>query len=110
MKLTISAVQLHQMVKAVFPRVPQKKALVTVTLVDGSLILQTKDAGTVLGVISTANGEVIVSAKAFCGVVGTFQGTDFIEIEGSSDGLKFNAFKMPVLAWNPAPTMPKEFR
>ena len=110
MKLTISDVELAKMAKAVFTRAPNKKANVTLTAVEGSLILRSALGGTMQGAIITAAGEVVVPAQAFVKVVESFRGTGFIEINAGADGLRLNSFKMPVLSWNPVPMMPEEFR
>ncbi len=110
MKLTISSIELAKMVKAVFSRAPNKKAKVTLTAAEGRFILRSAAGGTMNGAIITAAGEVVVPAQAFCGVVESFRGTDFIEISAGSDGLRLNSFKMPVVSWNPSPVMPEEFQ
>lgn len=54
-------------------------------------------------------GQVSLPAKTFRKVLDTYAGVAELQIDGSAEGLKINAFKMPVLSWNPTPTQPAGF-
>jgi hypothetical protein len=56
------------------------------------------------------DGAVTVSAKAFCEVLKTYKGTRVLVFEGGADGLRVQNFRMPVLAYNPAPKPPGDFQ
>lgn len=108
MKLTIATTEVETLMKRVFTRMPPKKDMLTITAVDGKLILQSKSVGSVCAANIIAQGEVKLPAKTFRQVLDTFSGAPELNIEASSAGLSLNLFKMPVSSFNPAPSVPSE--
>ena len=108
MKLTILTTEVETVMKTVFPRMPPKKDLLTITAVGGKLIFQSKTAGSACAANIITQGEVILPAKTFRQVLDTFAGAPELDIEASNNGLCLNLFKMPVSSFNPTPSVPSE--
>ena len=109
MKLTIKPSQVEIALKAVFPRMPTKKAVLTITAIDGNLILGSASNRGAVETVIERPGQLQVPAQTFRKVLDTFAGVPELQIEGSANGLKINTFKMPVTAWNENPTRPPGF-
>ncbi len=109
MKLTIKTTDVETTLKAVFPRMPTKKAVLTITAIDGKLIMESDNNGGAVEAAVEREGQVSIPAKTFRKVLDTYAGVAELQIDGSAEGLKINAFKMPVASWNPTPARPPGF-
>ena len=109
MNATIATTELQRLMKGTFFRVPTKSAVLTLTAIEGRLILCSGTGGASTAAAVTSPGEVTVSAKTFRKVLDTYEGTASVVLTASAAGLCINSFKMPISSWNPAPLVPDGF-
>ena len=109
MKLRLKTTDVESTLKAVFARMPTKKAVLTITAIDGKFILESGNNSGAVEVAIEREGQVSLPAKTFRKVLDTYTGGAELQIDGSAEGLKINAFKMPVASWNPTPARPPGF-
>jgi DNA polymerase III sliding clamp (beta) subunit (PCNA family) len=109
MRLTIPTTDLEAALKAVFLRRPSKKAMLSLTAIDGMLILESDNNAGAARVPVEQSGQVILPAKTFRDVLDTYKGVPELRVEADAGGLRINAFKISVSSWNPSPTRPAGF-
>ena len=109
MKITIKTKDVEAALKAVFARVPGKKAVLTITAIDGRLLLESANNAGAMSVTVEQAGQVTLPAKTFRKVLDTYAGAPELRLEADASGLRINAFKMPVTSWNPTPALPSGF-
>lgn len=109
MKLTVPTIGLEAALKAVFRRMPTKKAMLSLTAIDGMLILEWEDNAGVALVPVEQIGQVTLSAKTFRKILDTYKGVPELRVEADAGGLSINAFKISVASWNPSPVRPAGF-
>lgn len=110
MKFTIALTDLETLLRGAGVARPKKTDTLKLSACAARVFVESKDGVAGIESLVLADGAVTLPAKSFGSVLKTYKGTKFLNFDGSSDGLKINAFTMPVLSYDPAPIPPADFQ
>jgi hypothetical protein len=110
MKLTIALADLEILLKSAGISRPKKIDTFTLSACAGRIFVEFK--GDVAGIeaLVLSDGAVVLPAQKFQGLLKTYKGIKFLNLEGGPSGLNIQNFTMPVLSWNPQPNPPANFQ
>lgn len=109
MKFTIATADIESLLRGAGVSRPRKTDTLKLSACAARVFVESKDGVAGIEALVLADGAVTLPAKSFSSILKTYKGTKFLNFDGSSDGLQINAFRMPILAYDPAPTPPADF-
>ena len=106
MKFTIALTDLEALLRGAAVSRPRKTDTLKLSACAARVFVESKDGVAGIEALVLADGAVTLPAKSFGSVLKTYKGTKFLNFDGSSDGLQINAFRMPVILYDPTPIAP----
>lgn len=110
MKFLIAFSDLQSLLKSVDMSHLKKKDTFVLSACAARVFIDFKGVVGGLEMLVLSDGSVKLSAQKFAKLITTYEGTRFLSFEGGPDGLKIRNFTMPVIAWNPQPEPPADFK
>ncbi|MBA3350887.1 MAG: hypothetical protein H0U23_00405 [Blastocatellia bacterium] len=110
MKFTIATADIESLSRGAGVSRPRKTDTLKLFACAARVFVESKDGVAGIEALVLADGAVSLPAKSFSSVLKTYKGTKFLNFDGSSDGLRINAFTMPVLSYDPTPIPPADFQ
>lgn len=110
MKFTIALTDLETLLRGAAVSRPKKTDTLKLSACAARVFVESKDGVAGIEALVLADGAVTLPAKSFGSVLKTYKGTKFLNFHGSSDGLQINAFRMPIISYDPTPIAPGDFQ
>lgn len=110
MKFTIATADIESLSRSAGVSRPRKTDTLKLFACAARVFVESKDGVAGIEALVLADGAVSLPAKSFSSVLKTYKGTKFLNFEGSAAGLQINAFRMPVISYDPTPIAPGDFQ
>ena len=110
MKFTIALTDLESLLKGAGISRPKKTDVFTLSACAARVFVESKDGIAGIEALVLTDGAVTLPSQKFSALLKTYKGTKFLNFEGSAAGLQINAFRMPVISYDPTPIAPGNFQ
>ena len=110
MKFLISFTEIHNLLKSAGVTRPKKEDVLTLSACAARVFVEFKGDVAGIEMIVLSEGAVRLPAQKLLMLIKTYKGTRILNFEGGPTSLKIQNFTMPILAWNPNPKPPANFK
>ena len=110
MKFLIAFTEIETLLKSSGVTRPKKADVLTLSACAARVFVEFKGDVAGIEMIVLSEGAVTLPAQKFLMMIKTYKGTRALNFEGGPTSLKIQNFTMPILAWNPNPKPPANFK
>lgn len=110
MKFLIAFTEIETLLKSSGVTRPKKADILTLSACAERVFVECKGDVAGIEMIVLSEGAVTLPAQKFLMLIKTYKGTRALNFEGGPISLKIQNFTMPILAWNPNPKPPANFK
>ncbi|MEI8309335.1 MAG: hypothetical protein WCH98_01125 [Verrucomicrobiota bacterium] len=110
MKFLIAFTEIETLLKSAGVTRPKTAEVLTISACAARVFVEFRGDVAGIELIALSEGAVTLPAQKFLMLIKTYKGTRNLNFEGGPTSLKIQNFTMPILAWNPNPKPPANFK